>query len=433
MRLRVKKLGRYQEKRRFDATPEPVGRVESSPVARRDGGLFIIQKHRATRLHYDLRLELDGVLVSWAVPKGPSLDPAQKRLAVHVEDHPLEYQDFEGVIPEGNYGAGEVIVWDRGTWEWAPTKDKAHFKGAKEAIEKGKLDIEIQSAKLQGRFVLVRTKDEKTWLFFKVRDAHAKPGSDVTRDRPESVLTGRTIEEIKTGAEGEPRWSSKTGLEVPAAHPLPDLDALLGKQARLAKHEDFPEDLRPMRATARKTLPKKGEWLAELGLEGERVLARKRAGEVLPGLEAFPEIERAVARLAARDVVLDGVVARLDDSGRSRSELLAPRLAAQGQARERLAREAPAVYFAFDLLHLEGRSLRDLPIESRKGVLQELLAAGDERLRYLSHVSEHLGEFQELASGSGVQAIVLKKLGSSYEPEASRSWLEVTRGRGRRT
>src|SRR5262249_27807876 len=157
-------------------------------------------------------------------------------------------------------------------------------------------------------------------------------------------------------------WSSRTGLEVPATRPIPDLDALLGKASRRAKPEDFPEDLRAMRATARKALPQKGRWLAELGLEGERVLARKRAGEVLPGLEAFPEIERALARLSARDLVLDGVVARLDDSGRSRSELLAPRLSAEGPARERLAREAPAVYFAFDLLHLEGRSLRGLPI-----------------------------------------------------------------------
>ncbi|MBI3725180.1 hypothetical protein HY251_14715 [bacterium] len=193
-------LSEYRKKRDFERTPEPAGKKRAKKA--RDG-IFVVQKHRARRLHYDLRLELSGALVSWAVPKGPSLDPGAKRLAVRVEDHPLDYADFEGVIPGKEYGAGEVIVWDKGTWKWTPTPGRAHARNAAEALGAGKLDFTVSAKKLEGRFVLVRLgkePGEKNWLLKKVRDEDAKPGSDVTSERPESVLTGRKIEDLRSSA-----------------------------------------------------------------------------------------------------------------------------------------------------------------------------------------------------------------------------------------
>ena len=181
-----------------------------------DSGRFVVQKHRARALHYDLRLELGGVLKSWAVPKGPALDPAVKRLALAVEDHPLEYADFEGLIPRGNYGAGEVIVWDRGRWRWSPSPaTRGRFATALEALEGGKLDFDLEGEKLSGRFVLSRSRRQegRAWILLKVRDAGARPGSDVGLERPASVITGRTIDELRTQpAADERRWSSSEGL-----------------------------------------------------------------------------------------------------------------------------------------------------------------------------------------------------------------------------
>jgi len=195
-------LEEYKRKRRFNETPEPEGVVKKSP-----GNAFVIQKHRATRLHYDLRLEMEGVLRSWAVPKGPSFDPAEKRLAVLTEDHPMDYGNFEGVIPPGNYGAGKVIVWDNGTYEMVdpPTPEQGW--------KKGKFHVRLQGKKLKGEWVLVRgSRAPDQWLFFKVRDVYAAPDLDITAERPESVLSGKLVEEI--GAPERPAKGSKKKLRT---------------------------------------------------------------------------------------------------------------------------------------------------------------------------------------------------------------------------
>jgi bifunctional non-homologous end joining protein LigD len=187
-------LGRYRAKRDFAKTPEPSGRGDASGVTGGEGGVYVVQKHRAGHLHYDLRLESGGVLKSWAVPKGPSLDPAEKRLAVEVEDHPLDYAGFEGVIPEGEYGAGTVIVWDRGTYR---PQGGASVEGM---LEKGAVKVEFAGEKLRGGFALVRTRfgGKKTnWLLIKEKDGHARPGSDVTAEAPRSVISGRDVDEVR--------------------------------------------------------------------------------------------------------------------------------------------------------------------------------------------------------------------------------------------
>ncbi|MEZ0229984.1 MAG: non-homologous end-joining DNA ligase, partial [Planctomycetota bacterium] len=432
-----KKLATYNEKRRFDATPEPAGAEGRSARAKEDGGLLVIQKHRATRLHYDVRLELDGVLVSWAVPKGPSLDPKDRRLAVHVEDHPLDYKDFEGVIPEGNYGAGEVIVWDQGTWEWSPTPGKTKAKSAADALRRGKLDFSVVSEKLRGRFVLVRTgKDDKSWMLIKVRDEHARPGSDIEAERPESILTGRRVEDLKTTAPGEHRWSSHDGLVTPKQRALPDLKRLLGRSASALSEGDIPFGMQPMLPTLVEALPAghddANKWLAEIKLDGVRALAFKKGGEVRlvsrngnDVTRTFPEVARSIA-LLPEDAVLDVELCVLDDKGRSRFQLIQPRLhVGSERAIERLARETPAVAFAFDLVQLGAHDLRAVPLEKRKAALGALLPEEDERLRYLSHVAGSAHDFYEVACEHGLEGVVLKRAGSKYESGRTRLWLKV--------
>jgi bifunctional non-homologous end joining protein LigD len=440
----MERLGEYNEKRRFDRTPEPPGRPGAAEAkaeggarpAAPSGGLLVIQKHRARRLHYDLRLALGGVLVSWAVPKGPSLDPRDRRLAVHVEDHPLEYRDFEGVIPSENYGAGEVIVWDRGTWTWTPTPGKTSARSAQEALERGKLDFTVASEKLAGRFVLVRTGAEKNWMLMKVKDDHARAGSDIESERPESVLTGRTIEELAASAPGEARWNSQVGLEVPTQRGALDLGALLGAEAALAKEAGLPRTAAPMVAARVAELPRAprgGEWLAEIELEGVRALAWKEGesvrlaspgrGDVAP---LFPEVARALARLPARALVLDLVIGVLDREGRTRRELVAPRLEApDALSIERLAREQPAVAFAFDVLHVDGRDVRRVPVAARKRLVAALLPADDPCLRYLAHVEGQTADFLAVAREKGLHGIVVKRPGSRYVAGATRLWLSV--------
>jgi bifunctional non-homologous end joining protein LigD len=200
-------LEEYKRKRRFNETPEPEGKVHTA-----SRNSFVIQKHRATRLHYDFRLEMDGVLRSWAVPKGPSMDPAEKRLAVETEDHPIDYGSFEGVIPKGNYGAGKVIIWDNGTYEMVdPATPEAGWK-------KGKLHFVLKGKKLKGEWVLVRgSRDPRQWIFFKVRDQHASADASITQDRPESVVSGKLVEEI--GEASKAKSAKKKLQKTPATKP----------------------------------------------------------------------------------------------------------------------------------------------------------------------------------------------------------------------
>src|SRR3989454_8439222 len=288
-------LSTYRAKRSLDRTPEPGARPATAGPPPSAGGLFVVHMHAARRLHWDLRLEMDGVLRSWAVPKGPSPSRADKRLAVHVEDHPLEYGDFEGIIPEGNYGAGAGIVWDRG--RWVPLEDPV------EGLKKGKLLFELQGYKLHGKWTLVKLKKgEKEWLLIKEKDGYAATDGALP---PESVLSGPAVEELKAG--GEPG--------APAPEPLGPLQG--------PRPAGRPPGGRARAAPGRRRPFTKAGWLFELKLDGYRVRAARDGAEAQlitrnghDIAETFPEIARALAALPYDDVILDGELVVPDDAGR---------------------------------------------------------------------------------------------------------------------
>jgi bifunctional non-homologous end joining protein LigD len=392
-------LSAYRAKRSLERTPEPAG-----AIGRSDGRLFVVHEHAARRLHYDLRLEMDGVLRSWAVPKGPSYDTADKRLAVLVEDHPLEYGDFEGLIPEGNYGAGAVIVWDRG--QWVPVGDPA------EGLEKGKLLFELRGYKLRGLWTLVKLKKGvKEWLLIKERDEWAA----ADRVPPaESVLSGLTVEGLKAGENpGEAIRRELTRLGAPRR----PVDA---KTAKLMLAE-----------SAERAFSRAG-WLFEPKLDGYRVLAARQGGDARlltrnanDYTEAFPEITRAVAALPFDRVLLDGEVVALDDRGLPSFQRL--------QSRSRLRRpidirhavvEVPVTYYAFDLLGFEDFDLRPLPLTARKSMLQRVLPPVG-ALRYLEHVEEDGEALYREAERLGLEGVVAKKAAAPYKAGRSAVWLKV--------
>lgn len=424
-------LADYQAKRDFQRTPEPAGQEpEGSPRAEAEP-MFCVQKHRARRLHYDFRLEVGGVLMSWAIPKGPSLDPEEKRLAVRTENHPLEYGEFEGEIPADNYGAGTVLLWERGTWKHlGPSADPAAD------IAGGKLDFILHGRKLNGQFALVRLKgggrktigfsDKSTeesgsseWLLLKKRDEFARPGSDIIREADLSIKTGLSIEEI--AAESPAVWNPATRRLIEATP--------------RAERAPMPETVAPMLATLVKSPPAGEGWLHELKYDGVRVIAYCEPGGVR--LESrsgrdqtllYPEIAEALGKLVADSAVLDGEIVAFDGDGHASFQRLQPRMQASAPREiERLRREVPVVAFLFDLLYLDGYDLRGVPIEKRKEVLAALLEGAPRLLLYSDHVIGQGEVFFELAAKSGVEGIVSKRLGSAYVGKRSASWLKVKR------
>jgi len=392
-------LAAYRAKRKLDQTPEPAGAVR-----REAGRLFVVHMHAATRLHWDLRLEMEGVLRSWAVPKGPSYDTGEKRLAVHVEDHPIEYGDFEGMIPEGNDGAGAVIVWDRG--EWVPVGDPL------EGLAKGKLLFELKGYKLRGVWTLVKIKKgQKEWLLIKERDAWAS----TERVPPnESVLSGLTVEGLEEG--GDRGQAIRAEL------------ARLGAPRRAVEAKSTS----PMLAeTAERPFSRAG-WLFEPKLDGYRVLASRRSGEARLYTRnsnecgpTFPEVARAVAALPFDRLVLDGEVVALDDRGIPSFQRL--------QSRARLSRpidirhatvETPVTYYAFDLLGFEDFDLRPLPLTTRKALLQRVLPPLG-ALRYLEHVEEDGEALYREAERLELEGVVAKKGGAPYKAGRSPLWLKI--------
>jgi bifunctional non-homologous end joining protein LigD len=365
--------------------------------------LLIVHKHDATRLHWDLRLEMDGVLKSWAVPKGPSANPADKRLAVHVEDHPLEYGDFEGIIPEGNYGAGSVIVWDRGVW--IPLEDPH------EGLEKGKLLFDLRGYKLRGRWTLIKLKKTpKEWLLIKERDEFVS-----TEPYPEeSVLSGLTVDELRDAKQ--------------RAEPITKELAKLGAPKRALRVEDTELMLAEPRA---EPFSKEG-WVFEVKLDGYRMRAACQDGEALlysrKGLDyagAFPEIARAVKALPFENVILDGELVVLNETGHPSFSKLQARAALSG-ARElkRASIESPGTLYVFDLLAFGGYDLRKLPLITRKEILAQVLPRTG-ALRYSEHFEKNGEALYEQVVTLGLEGIVAKKADSPYRSGRSSDWLKI--------
>jgi bifunctional non-homologous end joining protein LigD len=393
-------LALYRAKRSADRTPEPSGAVGSQP-----GRRFIVHQHAATRLHFDLRLELEGVLKSWAVPRGPSADPTDKRLAVHVEDHPIEYGDFEGIIPEGNYGAGAVIVWDRGLW--------VALEDPIEGMKKGKLLFELRGYKLRGVWTLVKIKKaEKEWLLIKERDAYVSTNGDSYP--PGSVLSGLTVEELRDG--------SKKAAEVTAEL----------KKLKVPVRAVRADDVAPMLAETREEPFSRAGWLFEVKLDGYRMRAVKENGQARlitrngnDYSAAFPELIRPIAALPYANVLMDGELVILDDAGRPSFQRL--------QNRARIGRtpdirhasvESPGTLYVFDLMALEGFDLRSLPLVKRKALLRKVLPEAGP-LKYSEHFEKEGEALYDQAVGMGLEGIVAKQADSPYKSGRSDLWLKV--------
>jgi len=415
-------LETYRRKRDFAATPEPKGRK-----ARKAGRAFVVQKHAARRLHYDFRLEMDGVLKSWAVTRGPSLVAGEKRLAVHVEDHPLEYGDFEGTIPKGEYGGGTVVLWDRGTWR--PVADAAA------GYAKGHLEFELEGEKLHGRWHLVRMagkprEKRENWLLIKGEDAAARTEAeaDILEERPESVQTGRGIEEVAGDAPG---WSSRTGRiarkpparKSPASGKTPARKAA-APVAKGAKKGALPDFVEPLLATLVPKAPGGGHWLHEIKFDGYRLQARIEAGRVrlltrrgLDWSDRFGgAVVDALAALPVQAALVDGELVAETASGISDFSALQTDL-----AEDRSDRFA---FYAFDLLHLDGYDLTGVGLERRKALLERLLPGGRGPLRYSAHFGEAGDLVLRHACRLSLEGIVSKLRDSPYRSGRGRNWLK---------
>ena len=407
-----KPLGEYAAKRTFAATPEPPPAV---PAAGNGPLLFVVQLHSATRLHYDFRLECDGVLLSWAVPKGPSLDRNEKRLAVHVEDHPYDYASFEGVIPAGQYGAGEVIVWDCGVYSsdedgatWFHDRAKAE-RCVREGMENGKLSILLRGEKLKGSFALVRTKEKSQWLMIKHKDRFAS-ATDVTA-QSRSVLSGKTVQEMKF----------VTVPRVPASRLAP-----AGKQ------EAMPANFTPMLAESGDAPFNRTDWMWEPKLDGYRVLAfidphgvKLRSRRGLELADKFPRLVAELGQQAAGSMILDGELVAFDANGRPSFGALQERAQLKTE-REIAAADVsmPVAYCCFDLLHFAGIDLRKSAYQDRRRYLAQCLLPS--ALVQLVHADEDGVALSTAALAAGFEGVIAKRKDSRYEAgRRSMSWLKV--------
>jgi bifunctional non-homologous end joining protein LigD len=419
-------LERYREMRDFSKTAEPSGKDGGKHAASssKEGALpFVIQKHAATRLHYDFRLGLDGVLKSWAVTKGPSYVPGDKRLAVQVEDHPMEYGGFEGTIPKGQYGGGTVMLWDEGTWE--PLGD------ADEALAKGNLKFILHGKKLQGKWVLVRmggraAKEAKpNWLLIKEHDKYEQAASDepIVEKEPNSVLTNRDMEAI--AREGDHVWQSnrpETSGTDKKVSTVPFAPAELP-----GKKEALPSFIAPQLASEAPAPPVGAHWVHELKLDGYRIQAHiDKSGKVRlftrSGLEwthRMPLIVRELGRLKVENAILDGEVVVLDSDGQSSFAKL--------QAAFEDGASHPLTYYVFDLLHLNGHNLRLEPLSERKQILEQMLNSLQEHevIRYGQHIETEGAPIFEAACKMGAEGIVSKRSDSAYASGRSKSWIKI--------
>jgi bifunctional non-homologous end joining protein LigD len=420
-------LEEYHAKRDFGATPEPAG-GEPGPESQLR---FVVQEHHARALHYDFRLELDGVLLSWAVPKGPSLDPADKRLAVHVEDHPLDYADFEGTIPAGEYGAGTVAIWDRGTWQ--PLGD------ARAGLAKGDFKFRLFGEKLTGLWVLVRMKDRggekrENWLLIREREKTSDLAGGAVGVRGDGFSASGDSHpgaDAPASIPADPHGPALRASEASREHlqAIPDrADAYSSKPLTaqvVASKTPFPSSVELELATLVERVPEGDDWIAEVKYDGYRVVLALEDGHAraftrshADWSDRFPTLTRAAQALPAASAILDGEAVVFDKAGISRFELLQRAIAEQP---ERIA------FAAFDLLYLNGHDLRGLPLVQRKELLRELLGGpeGASPLRYTEHVVGAAADFYGQACVSDLEGIVCKRIGSRYVAGRGREWVKV--------
>ena len=395
----AKPLSEYARKRNFDVTSEPSGVSDDNPTRGRSKALsFVIHKHDARNLHYDLRLELDGTLKSWAVPQGPSLDPKNKRLAVHVEDHPLGYANFEGSIPQGQYGAGDVIVWDRGIW--LPHGDP------QETYKEGKLKFTLVGEKLTGEWALVRTRlngggDKEQWLLIKEKDEIARPGDeyDIVEALPKSVISGKSVGRIK-----------------------PVKKALKAKPKAVVT--SVPDKLAPQLATL-VDKPPSGDWLYEIKFDGYRILTHFGDGQVRllsrndkDWTDHLPLQAKALAAMGLKDTWLDGEMVMLNDKGLPDFQAL--------QNAFDIGRSKDVVYFLFDAPFINGEDLRQVPVEQRRAALKKLIDAQRSRLlRFSDAFTASPKDIVESASAMSLEGVIGKRLGSPYASKRSTDWIKL--------
>ena len=472
-------LEEYQRKRRFEETPEPPPKIE-----KKAGHRFVVQKHRATRLHYDFRLEMEGVLKSWAVPKGPSLDPADKRLAMQVEDHPVSYFDFEGTIPEGNYGAGTVMVWDVGTWEpLSPQLVKGKYVPASDAeatamLTKGDFKIRLHGERLKGDFALIHIKGRRPgskgteWLLIKKQDEYVVKGYNI-EDFDSSVLSHRTMAQI-AGDEDSAEWkssrpASRGKLKAAwLAETLAKLDKKKHKTTESTEHagnkttskaastsgpkpikrsasstpsaakdlpgavkRPMPTAITPMLATAIDKPFDSPEWLFEIKWDGYRAvsfIADRKVRLVSRNqndlTSQFAELRTLPELAKAGTAVLDGEVVALDDQGRASFSLMQQRTGFSAHGRRGAGRsDLQIVYYVFDLIYLDGYDLRRVSLQERKQALSQIILPND-LVRYSEDFPQGVALF-EAAKQQGLEGILAKRRDSHYEERRTREWLKI--------
>jgi DNA ligase D-like protein (predicted ligase)/DNA ligase D-like protein (predicted 3'-phosphoesterase) len=404
-------LREYAAKRKFEQTPEP----EPGLRQERRRLVFVVHKHAARALHYDLRLELEGVLKSWAVPKGPTLDPSVKRLAVMVEDHPFAYRDFEGVIPAGNYGAGSVIIWDRGLYRHPSAIDENESEQLLlDGLRKGDLKFVLEGEKLQGEFALVKTgKDGKSWLLLKKRDRHATREDVLQNNR--SVLSGRTLEEVFAAGPGEPSGQKK--LEQIRLR-----ETLESEELKDAPVQPMPHGIKPMLATPAGEPFDHPDWLFEMKWDGYRAVAEIRDGNVslysrnlLPLDRKFSPIVDALRKFRF-EAVLDGEIVVVDERGHPDFQML---------QNYQKSRSGHLLYYVFDLLYFQGHDLTNVPLLRRKELLKKILPSLP-KIRFSDHVWAEGVLFFKVVKEKGLEGIIAKHAHSAYQTgKRSRQWLKV--------
>jgi len=390
-------LQRYKDMRRFDRTPEPEGGLAGG-----DGLLtFVVQKHAATRLHYDVRIEVDGVMPSWAVPKGPSYDPKVKRLAMHVEDHPLDYQTFEGVIPKGEYGGGSVIVWDRGTYKNI-TEHEGQALDVRAAIERGHVSLWLEGEKLRGGWSLTRTSGgasgggpgKDAWIMVKRKDEHADPGLDIEASAPDSVVTGRSLEAVGADTDS-PKWTRETATWMPA---------MLAELSDLTK------------------MGEPDQWVYERKVDGLRCVAVRNGDDVelwsrnhLSFNARFGEIVDALRRLPADNFVVDGEIVAYDDDGRTSFSLLQRPQGGGGNK---------PVFVVFDVLQLLGSDTTIVSLFDRKSLAAQIVA-GEPLLQTLEHHTGDAASLLERACEDNWEGLIAKRVDSTYHSGRSSEWRKL--------